>query len=132
MSRAQWGHGYHKGVEDALNGKIQRSVLEKDILAMLCHMNLSNIHKTYDQSLYPVSELITRLLFAGVNHNRSEKMAKEIYDYVMDKEPYGCYISGYNDGNWREDWFVIFPGFGEQFWLDELEKYQKNRMEASK
>ena len=118
MSREQWGHGYHKGVIDGISGKYD----EKEILHPMfwvCHMNLSNIGKINDGSLYPVKELVTRMsLF--YDPSEAKIRAREVYDFVMNKEPYLCYVSGETSSNWKDDYFVIRPSLGRTFWLREL------------
>lgn len=109
MSREQWGHGYWKGVQDAQNGKIKSKFSDevKYWIAMMCSVNE---FKSYDKSLYSVSDFI-------FDFNLSEKYAKRVYDYVLNNNYYEfrpnqfswCYISGEPWDNWHDDYFVL-PG----------------------
>lgn len=104
MSRAQWGNGYWKGVKDAQNGV---ATLPIDTFEVSCYliarMLLWNAGKTENRSLVPVSEYIRIAELHGVSIN----LAKEIYDYILDKTPLGCYVSGHPKSPWTDDFFVL-------------------------
>lgn len=120
MSREQWGHGYWRGVQDAESGKAHDNFSD-DVKKFICHMCISNGAKTYDKSLFAVSELLAICRMAGV----SEKYAKKVYDYIMENEPYGCYISGNPHTTWTDDYFVLPCGFNDvNYWTKELERIE--------
>ena len=102
MSQKQWGHGYWKGVHDALNGKIKNSI-EEQAKKWVCLMCLENENKMYDRSEYPVSQFAARCVDAGF----TERHAKRIYNYILFKEPYGCFVSGMSWQPWEKDYFIL-------------------------
>ena len=110
MSREQWGHGYWNGVKDALNGKIKTSIQDY-ARWLVCNMCISNSHKTYDKLLFPVQEFLWYCDFCGL----SVEYARKIYDYIMIKEPFGCYVSGQKSNSWVNDYFVL-PYDTEENW----------------
>lgn len=80
----------------------------------ICRMVLSNWNKTYDKSLFPVSNFVSMCFFSGF----SERYAKRIYNYILNNnyhelfpdEVYWCYVSGENSQEWVQDYFVLpFP-----------------------
>ena len=108
MSREQWGHGYWSGVSDQKYGKVKKEYdFEHFVKFEIYHMSLSNKNKMFDRSLYPVSELICQFRFAGYPGDKCMECAKQVYDYVMKYEPLGCYISGYHNDPWHNDYFVL-------------------------
>lgn len=112
MSREQWGHGYWKGVEDAQFGRV-RTDFQEEVKFWIAHMCCSNYEKSFDRSLFPVQEFIFYCDFCGV----SEKFAKKVYDYILNKEDSlyefrkdrwsWCYVTGDARNKWHQDYFVI-------------------------
>lgn len=108
MSQQQWGHGYWRGVEDAMAGKTRSPfpILEK---IAICDMAISNANKDYDRSLFPVREFIWRCRMFGM----PDGFAKRVYDYVYkygdigSDATLGAYISGDPRAVWTEDYFVV-------------------------
>lgn len=104
MSREQWGHGYHKGVQDALDGKAEEPESTKELAEeMVKLMWRFNQSKFYDKTLYSVRELKAFMRFSGVDDN----LWKRIYNYILHNEPYGCYVSGSPNSRPEEDCFVL-------------------------
>ena len=111
MSKVQWGHGYWKGVEDAVCGNI-RVPIGEEVKFWIANMCLSNCYKTSDRSLFPVKEWISYAAFCGL----SEKYAKKIYNYILNNNYYHfssdgkvcwCYVSGDLRWDWKEDYFIV-------------------------
>lgn len=118
MSREQWGHGYWSGVRDAEMGKVKNHISIQSLSEFLvCHMVLSNRNKTHDRSLFPVSELCTMACFIGL----PDKNAKDVYNYVFHKEPFGCYISGAPGEHWTLDYFVL-PSLSEKECIETINR----------
>lgn len=112
MSREQWGHGYWKGVEDARAGRVNAKHTFKDeVKFWIAAMCQSNCSKSYDKTLFSVKEFISLCHFCGL----STKYAKKIYGFILDNnyydfEPetqYLCYVSGSQQSDWQDDYFVI-------------------------
>ena len=108
MSRQQWGHGYWRGVEDAMAGNVRPPL---PILAKMaiCEMAIFNAEKDYDRSLFPVREFIAYCRASGM----PDGFAKRVYDYVYkhgdmaSDATLGAYISGEPRAAWTEDYFVV-------------------------
>ena len=104
MSREQWGHGYWKGVNDAITGAVKE---KQDIssLSEFCirQMNRMNKSKHYDKTLFPVRELFAILRASGID----DKTGKRVYDYILNNEPLGCYVTGHPKQPMIEDSFVL-------------------------
>ncbi len=113
MSRQQWGHGYWQGVKDTEAGK-KRIRIDDEAAFMVCNMCIMNADKDYDKSLFSVKEFISFCRFAGLN----KKYAKMIYDNILKNGHYGCYITGYSEDPWENDYFCL-PGAEKEFWLKE-------------
>ena len=123
MSNSQWGHGYWKGVKDAQNGTVPKSDIDIWAKCYCCHFMISNSHKENDRSLYPVEEFITRAVgLDGIPIS----FAKKIYDYIMEKQPYGCYVSGASNDPWEEDYFVLGNMTKDECYT-ELEKLKEGK-----
>ena len=126
MSREQWGHGYWKGVEDAQAGKVRSKFLDevKYWIAMMCS---TNEYKTYDKSLYSVSDF-------AFDFNLSQKYAKKIYDYILNNNYYDfrpgqwswCYVSGNSWDKWYEDYFVIpYSSYSPEEWCNIIDEFRE-------
>ena len=106
MSREQWGHGYWKGYEDGVLGKVQ-SRLPLEAKYWICQMCISNADKDYDRSLFPVKEFSWLISFCGL----TQHYAKRVYNYILNSDnradTYGCYISGASNADWLDDYFVL-------------------------
>ncbi len=104
MSREQWGHGYHKGVQDALDGVVKEPYdiadITRDCLLLMWRTNQS---KSYDRSLFPVSQFYAFLTLFGLDDN----IGTRVYNYVLNNEPYGCYIGGTPRSKPKDDFFVL-------------------------
>lgn len=103
MSKKQWGHGYWHGVQDAINGTVNLMNLEEKTILIVCLMCIWNNKKQYDQSLFPVWQFNVFVEDSGM----TKRQAKNIYNYVLQNEPYGCYVSGDEGDDWLNDWFVL-------------------------
>lgn len=102
MSREQWGHGYWKGVKDALNGEIRNDIADQ-ARWWVCNMGVSNSHKAYSRLVFPVEEFLWLCDFCGL----STEYAKRIYDFILVNEPFGCYVSGKANSPWVKDSFIL-------------------------
>lgn len=120
MSREQWGHGYWKGVEDATNGNVNSSV--SDIARyFVCQMCIANKRKECDRLLFSVTLFRSWCIVAGF----SDRYAKRIYDYILNNEPYGCYVSGESWNKWTQDCFVL-PNLDDEDLQAEASKIATN------
>lgn len=110
MSREQWGHGYWRGVEDAQAGKV-RGNFPTEVKFWIANMCISNYYKSYDSSLFPVSEWVAYANCCGL----STAYAKKVYDYILRHDFYDfkpneqswCYVTGSAQSKWTDDYFVI-------------------------
>ena len=107
MSREQWGHGYRQGVRDAEIGHVRKSAdlkkFAEDALVMMWKWNQKKIN---DRSLFPVNAFKSYLALFGDNMNE-KGLWKDIYDYILYNEPFGCYVSGPSNKSIDEDFFVV-------------------------
>lgn len=118
MSRKQWGHGYHGGYKegylDAIKNKFDYDFSD-EVFFWYLNMCISNRHKCYSRTLFPVAEFISMLDFCGYDIH----YAKKIYDWLLKygegyylkyKDAfYTFYISGESQSDWTDDYFVIDP-----------------------
>ena len=116
MSREQWGHGYWKGVKDALNGEVMNDIADQ-ARWWVCNMGVSNSHKAYSRLVFPVEEFLWLCDFCGL----SIEYAKRIYDFILKNEPFGCYVSGESWSKWTDDCFILPRGTKED-WQAEADK----------
>lgn len=112
MSREQWGHGYWRGFEDAKRSMNRTGdSFKDDVKFWIANMCISNWDKSESRTLYPVREWISAARMCGI----TEKYARKVYDYILrnnfyDFEPESyswCYVSGGEQSNWNDDYFVI-------------------------
>ena len=120
MSRQQWGNGYWSGVDDAINGAIKTSI-EEQALLWICHMGISNEKKENSRLVFPVRDFIVWCAVGGF----TKRYAKRIYDYILNNEPYGCYVSGEALTDWVDDSFIL-PRI-DSTWLEELKLIESKR-----
>jgi hypothetical protein len=119
MSQKQCGHGYWKGVYDALNDTIKTDI-GKQAEWCVCQMCIINEEKNYSKLVFPVKELQICCALAGLDR----LYVKRIYDYIMHNEPYGCYVSGENGSKWTDDCFILPNGI-DGTWQAEAERIAK-------
>ena len=118
MSKKQWGHGYHNGYESGYCDSLKEQCnydFSDEVMFWYLNMCISNRHKTYDRSLFPVGEFISMLHFCGYDIY----YAKKVYDWLMkygegdyfkyNDTFYSFYISGESWNDWKNDYFVIDP-----------------------
>ena len=111
MSREQWGHGYWKGVNDAISGSVGKTDIERLSETMVCCMCRANQSKEFDKSLFAVSQAFTLFCrFSGIN----EEDFKNAYKYILNKEPLGCYVSGNPNDDMMNDFFVL-PNLTDEY-----------------
>lgn len=113
MSREQWGHGYWSGVRDAeMNGvKMHSFCIEDFTVECLRQMARFSRLRGYDFGLCSVKDFRAWILIEFAD---ADKLAKDVYDYVMINNPFGCYIGGDQTGEWTEDYFVLSRELGEE------------------
>ena len=126
MSREQWGHGYWKGVEDAQSGKVKSKFPDevKYWIAMMC---AANEYKSYDRSLYQVKDF-------NYDFSLSEKYAKRIYDYILLNNYYDfmpdewswCYVSGAQNEDWHDDYYVLpYGSYEPEEWCKIIDMFRE-------
>ena len=117
MSREQWGHGYYKGVEDALSGAITLTdyapVAANFFICVLCGNGISK------GNLEPVP--FSDLIALGCDM----ELLKEVHDYILNNKPIGSYISGAINDKWHDDSIVLPATFSEtkEYWDNKASYY---------
>ncbi|MBR0340801.1 MAG: hypothetical protein IJH64_00850 [Oscillospiraceae bacterium] len=105
MSKQQWGHGYWKGVQDAQNGDV-RCNIEKVSKHWIKWMMQENADAKHSRLLYSVKDFSFWLTCV---FGYTPEYVKQIYDYILNNEPDGCYVTGQPFGEWIDDMFVLPP-----------------------
>lgn len=107
MSREQWGHGYWKGVEDHAAGRVKDSIDIKKT-AEMCVLAMAKMQRSAweNRSLVKVSTFDTfAYRFCGIDTHTLDR----VYEYILNNEPFGAYVSGAPNADKSDDYYVLPP-----------------------
>lgn len=90
MSREQWGHGYHKGIQDALYGDIQYEI------QYYADNVLKLARSIPSKKSYRSIKMICALLY--IYHGLEEEKTMKIIEWINKNNYQGCYITSSIDG----------------------------------
>ena len=62
------------------------------------------VYSRYSRSLFPVDSFI---LHAHTLCGYKVEDVKKIYDYILNENPLGCFVTGDPYGEWYDDYFVL-------------------------
>lgn len=110
--------------KDVIDDSVKNQLTAEDIQMLaeyyVCYMHLDEGH----HNPYPVRDLLSRAIFLG---GENVETMKRVYRCILQKKPFGCYVTGHPDGgDWKDDAFCLMPPYDENYWLRQIKKVEEN------